>query len=95
MKLVNVLNFVKRPFVGEQTTARDAYLGYQSYAFAGMNGNGGQTVRRTIAPMQPAGIVPGNTLKLNDPTATGNVARNVVVQPLSEMDGPVAQGPQF
>lgn len=78
------LNFIKRPFVGDQTTGRLAYQQSQSYAYAGVNGDAGFTVRRTIAPMQAAGIAVGPTHKLNDPSVTGNNNVNIELQALSD-----------
>lgn len=78
------LNFVKRPFVGDQTTGRLSYQQSQGYAFAGVNGGAGFTVRRTVAAVQPAGITPGPTHKLNDPIVTGNANWNIELEPLSE-----------
>ena len=81
---MGILNFFKRPFVGDQTTAREAFQGYQSYALAGVNGNGGFTVKGQISPIYPAGIAPGPTHKLNDPTATGNSSDTVEVVALTD-----------
>lgn len=81
---MGLLNFIKRPFVGDQTTARDAFQQYQGYAFSGVNGNGGQGVRRSMFATSPAGIAPGPTHKLNDPSATGNDAYSIGVQPLTD-----------
>lgn len=86
--LASFLNFVKRPFVGDQTTAREAYQQSQGYARAGYTGNGGFHTLRTIAATQPAGIAPGPTHKVNDPTVTGNNAGVIGVHQLSD-------GPQF
>lgn len=78
------LNFIKRPFVGDQTTARQAYQQSNGYAFAGVNGGAGFTVRRSITATQPAGIAIGPTHKLNDPFVTGNNNINLELQPLTD-----------
>lgn len=81
---MGIINLIKRPFVGDQTTGRDAFLGYQSYALAGVNGDAGFTVKGQIAATYPAGIAPGPTHKLNDPSATGNNSSSVELLPLSD-----------
>jgi hypothetical protein len=82
--LKSFLRFIRRPIINEQNTGRYSYQQYQGYALAGINGNGGQGVRRTVNAINPATIVPGNSLVRNDPTVTGNPNTNLVVQPLSE-----------
>lgn len=81
--LGKLIRFIRRPDINEQNTGHEAYQQYQGYAFAGVNGNGGQGVRRTIRATQAATIAVGPTHKLNDPTATGNPNTNLGVQPLS------------
>ena len=78
-----LIRFFRRPDINSQNTGHEAYQQYQGYALAGVNGNGGQTVKRTIAPMQKATIAVGPTHKLNDPTGTGNTNTNIYLQPLS------------
>lgn len=76
------LRFVKRPFVGDQTTARLAFEQYQGYSYTGIVGNGGQMVKGTVNAINPATIVPGPSIKPLDASVTGNPARGMVVQPL-------------
>lgn len=79
-----LLRFIRRPDINEQNTGHLAYQQYNGYAYAGVNGNGGQGVRRALNATNPATIVPGNSLVFNDPTATGNPNTNLGVQPLSD-----------
>lgn len=79
-----LLRFILRPDINEQNTGHLAYQQYNGYAYAGVNGNGGQGVRRTVNAINPATIVPGNSLVHRDPTVTGNPNSNIGVQPLSD-----------
>lgn len=79
-----LLRFIRRPDINEQNTGHMAYQQYQGYALAGVNGNGGQGVRRTLNAINPATIAPGNSLVKRDPTVTGNPATALTVQPLSD-----------
>lgn len=79
-----LIKFILRPEINEQNTGRFAYQQYQGYARAGVNGNGGQGVRRTVNAINPATIVPGNSLVKRDPTQTGNPSDTVSIQPLSD-----------
>lgn len=80
-----VLNFFSRPFVGEDTTARLAYQRYNLPLLEGVNGGAGFTVMGQVNATYPAGIAPGPTHKINDPSATGNqVDIAPVLQPLSD-----------
>ena len=78
-----LLRFIRRPDINEQNTGHLAYQQYNGYAFAGVNGNGGQGVRRTVNAINPATIAPGNSLVMRDPTVTGNPNTNLGLQPLS------------
>lgn len=78
-----LINFIRRPDINEQNTGHEAYQQYNGYSYAGINGNGGQGVRRTLNAINPATIVPGNSLVKRDPTQTGNPAWSPVIQPLT------------
>lgn len=80
----SVINFLTRPFVGDQTTARQAFQQYNGYAYTGINGDAGFTVLGQIRAEYPAGIAPGPTHKLNDPSVTGNDSSNIALQPLTD-----------
>ena len=80
---MGVLNFIKRAFVGEQTTERLSYQQSQSYAYAGVNGGSGFTVKGQIPATYPAGIAPGPTHRLQDPTATGNPSTTLDLEALT------------
>ena len=82
--LSKLIRFIKRPDINEQNTGHYAYQQYNGYAYAGINGNGGQGVRRSLNATNPATIVPGNSLVKRDPTQTGNSSSTVSVQPLSD-----------
>lgn len=82
--LGKLIRFIKRPLINEQNTGREAFQQYNGYAYAGVNGNGGQGVRRSMRATSPATIAIGPTHKLNDPTATGNNNTNLQLQPLSK-----------
>ena len=84
------LRFIRRPDINEQNTGHEAYQQYQGYSYAGVNGNGGQGVRRTINAINPATIAVGNTLVKRDPTQTGNPSSSPVVQPLSGDNGNIS-----
>lgn len=81
---MGLLNFIMRPFVGDQTTGRLAYQKPVGYAYSGINGNGGQGVRRSMAATAPGAITPGPTHKLNDPSVTGNDSGTFGVQELTD-----------
>lgn len=78
------LNFVKRPFVGDQTTARLAFEQYNGYSFTGIVGNGGQMVKRSLNAINPAGITPGPTIKPLDASVTGNPNSSPVLESLTD-----------
>ena len=77
------LRFIKRPDINEQNTGREAYQRYQGLAYADVSGNGGFNFQRFLNATNPANIAVGNTLKVNDPTVTGNVGDSVPLLPLS------------
>lgn len=79
-----LLRFIRRPDINEQNTGHMAYQQYNGYALAGVNGNGGQGVRRSLNAINPATIVPGNSLVRLDPTVTGNPNSNLEIQPLTD-----------
>lgn len=79
-----VINLVKRPFVGDQTTARLALERNQGLAYSGINGNGGQGVRRSLNACNPATVAVGPTLRPFDPTITGNPADTLGMQSLTD-----------
>lgn len=80
---MGVLNFLKRAFVGDQTTARLAYQQGQGYARAGVNGGAGFTVKGQVPATYPGGIAPGPTHRLIDPLATGNPNRTLDLEALT------------
>lgn len=83
-KIFNIWDLLsKRPIVGEQTTARLALSQSQGYAYSGINGDAGFTVLRGIRATAPAGIVPGPSHRLIDPTVTGNNAWTVDLEALT------------
>jgi len=92
--LSKVLNFIKRPFVGDQTTARLSFQQYNGYAYAGIVGNGGQMVKGTVNAINPASITPGPSIKPLDASVTGNPAQSPTLAPLSG-DDPTASARQF
>lgn len=79
-----LLNYYRRPLADEQNTGRLSFQQYQSYAASGVNGNGGQGVRRTINATSLVTLAPGPTHKLNNPFVTGNLNSSLVVQPLQD-----------
>ena len=81
-----LIRFIKRPLVDEQTTGREAFQQYNGYAFAGVNGGAGFTVKNSPRATNPANIAVGPTHKLNDPTVTGNNNTGPQLQPLSTDD---------
>ena len=81
--LNRLIKFIRRPDINAQNTGHEAFQQYQGYILSGVNGNGGQGVRRTIAATQLATIAVGPTHKLNDPTATGNANVNLELQSLT------------
>ena len=81
---MGIINFIKRAFVGDQTTGRLSYQKYQGLALTGINGNGGITVIGQVSPIYPAGIAVGPTHKLNDPSVTGNDAFTLYNTPLTD-----------
>lgn len=78
-----LLQWIKRALVGNQSAELNAYQRGQGLALAGVNGNGGQTVRRSLNAVQPANRIIGPTLVRNDPSATGNPSATYGVNPLS------------
>ena len=80
----SVINFLKRPFVGEQNTGRESFQRYNEPIYEGVNGGAGFTVLAQVSATYPAGIAPGPTHKLNDPFATGNTSASPVLQPLAD-----------
>lgn len=82
--LGELIRFIKRPLINEQNTGREAFQQYNGYAYAGVNGNAGFGVRRSMRATNPASIAVGPTHKLNDPTVTGNNNVNLNLQPLSK-----------
>jgi hypothetical protein len=80
----NPLNFIRRPNVDDQTTAHLAYQQSYGYALAGYVGNGGHEVLRSMNATNPATIAVGQTLRTIDPTATGNNALSLNLNPLSK-----------
>lgn len=79
-----IFSFIRRPDIDEQNTGHFAYQQSQGYAYSGVNGNGGQGVRRSLNATNPATIVPGNSLVRRDPTVTGNPNASPQVQALSD-----------
>lgn len=84
--------FSKRPFIGEQTTKRDAWLGYQGQGYTSYLGVGGQRVLRSMSIGSPAGIVATSSVRIIDPTATGNVSYSPTLAALTQ---PSATAPDY
>lgn len=78
------IRHITRPLLGEQSTARLAYQPYQGLALSGVNGNGGQGVRRTVNATSTVTIAPGPSTVVRDPTVTGNPSSGLELQPLSD-----------
>jgi hypothetical protein len=78
------IRHITRPLLGEQSTARLAYQPYQGLALSGVNGNGGQGVRRTINATSTVTFSPGPTTVVRDPTVTGNPSSGLQLQALSD-----------
>jgi hypothetical protein len=85
--LSGVINFIKRPFIGEQNTGRMAFQRYNNPIQVNYRGNGGINVIAQVASTSPAFVTPGPTLKLLDAAATGNIAYNTMLDPLTENVG--------
>lgn len=81
---MGVLNFITRRFVGDDTTARLSYQQYNGLPLTSYRGWTGFNVLGQITATYSAGIAPGPTHKLNDPTATGNNSYNLNLQPLTD-----------
>ncbi len=81
---MGVLQFLKRAFIGDQTTARLSYQRNLDYVYAGVNGGAGFTVKGQVSPIYPAGIAPGPTHRLQDPTATGNPNTTLDLEALTQ-----------
>lgn len=79
-----LLNYLKRPFIGEQTTERLAFQQYNGLAATGINGDAGFTVKGQIKPCTGAIVVPGPSHKLNDLAVTGNIGYSAGVEPLTD-----------
>lgn len=73
----------KRPLLDEQTTARDAWMQAQGYTYAGVNGDAGIVVQRSLRGPQPASRIIGPTLVARDPSQTGNPNSTLGTTPLS------------
>lgn len=84
--------FSKRPFIGDQTTARLAVEHPQGFNYAPIAAGGPQGVAFTRSPgpyNRPTMAAPN--LHLSDPTVTGNPAGSLGVTPLVE-DGETIYG---
>jgi hypothetical protein len=81
-----LIMYLKRPMIDDQNTGRLAYQPYNHYALAGVNGNGGQGVRRSIRATNPGTLAVGPTHKINDPTVTGNTNAGPQLQSLVEQN---------
>lgn len=81
----NTIRYIRRALLGVANTSENAaYQRSQGLAFVNGFGNGGFNVLRQIAATQPAGIVPGPSLKLNNPAVTGNINKSLDLQPLTD-----------
>lgn len=78
------IRHIARPLIDSQTTETLAYQPYQGLALSGVNGNGGQGVRRTINATSIVTFAPGPTTVASDPTVTGNPSSGPLLQPLSD-----------
>jgi len=86
-----VMDFVKRPFIGDDTTGRLAYKKQWGYTFASLLGNGGWAPQRSLAATTPMNITVGPTHRVIDPTQTGVVPGNFDIEPLSTIQGATPQ----
>lgn len=80
---MNIINLIKRAFVGDQTTGRYAWQGYNGLAPTNINSTGAIFHRGPKATSY-AGITPGPTYKPLDPLVTGNPAYSLDLNPLSD-----------
>jgi hypothetical protein len=78
------IRHITRPLLDEQSTARLAYQPYQGLALTGVNGNGGQGVRRSMGATSAVTFAPGPTTVRTDPSGTGNSSGGLQLQPLSD-----------
>ena len=80
-----ILSFIKRPFVGDQTTARLSYQQSLGHTYASVMVTGDDNrVRRSLNAINPAGITPGPTWKPLDASVTGNPASSPVLESLTD-----------
>lgn len=84
--------FKRAPDIDDQNTGHFIFQHTQGYAYVPYNGGAGFTVRRSMNATTPAGIVPGPTHKLNDPTVTGNSSGTLLLSPLSHPVNPALGG---
>lgn len=73
----------KRPFVGDDTTARLAYVKPFDYPLASATGPQGVNVKSNLNPFFHPSVA-GQGLVFNDPTVTGNPSTTLSVMPLSQ-----------
>ena len=76
--------YKRRPDINEQNTGHMVLEQSAGYAPVAYTGIGGIHVLRSMNATNPASIVPGNSLKLNDPTVTGNNSTGPKLNPLSK-----------
>jgi len=79
-----VFRFSKRPDINAQNTGHEVYEKQIGYGYTDVRGIAGVTVLRSPSPLNPGTIMVGPTLKLNDPTVTGNNAGSIHQNPLSD-----------
>lgn len=86
-----IMDFIRRPIVGQDTTAALVYRKQWGYTSADIYGNGGRRVSRQLAATAPMNITPGPTHRITDPTVTGNVPGTFEIEPLSTIQGNLPQ----
>jgi len=76
--------FNRRPEINEQNTGREAFQRVTGLAFAPSNGGAGIVFTGSPSPFNLPTFMPGPTLKVVDPTVTGNVSGSPMLQQLSD-----------
>jgi len=76
------LDWLKRPFVGDQNTGRFAFQRPMGLVQSNYRGGAGQTVRRPLVAASPLVFAP-KTVVTSDPTVTGNPADTLGNESLS------------
>lgn len=75
--------FEKRREIDSQNTGRMAFQRPMGLAYSWYKGNAG-FITGTVNAINPATIVPGNSLVKRDPTVTGNPSETLRLDPLTQ-----------